>query len=93
MIRNGRRVVYSRQFVAGYRRALQQAREDLHAQHFQHLCELADLRHELNATRAAFEELRCLLRANRETAEAEVERLRAIRDAGLTERQWQQRLH
>ena len=61
---------------------------DLHDMHFKHLCELADLRRELNATRAALDELRAatLARQQAEAALAELYRERAIARARAAER-------
>jgi len=48
MQHNGRRLLYSPQYVQGFRVALREARTDLHDIHFKHLCELADLRKPLH---------------------------------------------
>jgi hypothetical protein len=52
-----------------------QMRSELHAMHFKHLCELADLRRELDETRTALDELRAATLA-RQRAEADLELLR-----------------
>jgi len=71
MQRNGRRLLYSPQYVRGFANALREARSDLHDMHFKHLCELADLRRELDECRAALNELRAATLA-RQRAEAEL---------------------
>ena len=61
---------------------------DLHDMHFRHLCEMADLRRELEETRAAFRELRATSLA-RQCAEAELRELyreRSIAQAKAVER-------
>ena len=63
-------------------------RADLHDMHFKHLCELADLRKELDETRTALDELRTAVRA-RQAAESELAELyreRGIARAQATER-------
>jgi hypothetical protein len=85
---NGRRILYSPQYVQGFRVALAEARSDLHDMHFRHLCEIADLRRELDETRAALDELRAATLA-REKAEYELRELyheRAIARARAAER-------
>jgi len=71
MSRNGRRLLYTE---ARVRALFARMRADMHAQHFRHLCELSDLRRELDAMRAELEqlrELRTVVRA-RQRAEAEL---------------------
>jgi hypothetical protein len=67
---------------ASWRRAREQfadLRGQLHEMHFRHLCELADLRKELDETRAAFNELRAAVLC-RQTAERELAGLYRARD-------------
>jgi hypothetical protein len=77
MPRNNRRVLYSPAYIAGFRRALQEARADLADLDFRHRCALAILRHELDETHAAFDELRAAVRA-RQHAEMELEQLKQL---------------
>jgi len=83
-----RRLLYTAQYVAGFRNALQQAPEELHDMHFKHLCELADLRRELEETRAALAELRAAVRARAAADQelAELHREREIQRAQKVER-------
>ena len=85
MSRNGRKLLYSADRVHAL---FARMRADLHDMHFKHLCELADLRRELNATRAALDELRAatLARQQAEAALAELYRERAIARARAAER-------
>jgi hypothetical protein len=89
---NGRRVVlYHPKYVEGFRSALREARADLHDMHFRHLCELADLRREIDTLRAELAHLRELRAAvlARQKAEAELAELyreRAIARARAAER-------
>jgi hypothetical protein len=55
-------------------------RGDLHEMHYRHLCELADLKRELEQVRAQFDELRAvsLARSRAELEVAELRRLQAI---------------
>jgi hypothetical protein len=71
------------------------ARADLSAMNFRHECRIADLRHELNETRAAFEELRAavLARQNAEHALASLYRERAIARARAATRDASAPLH
>jgi hypothetical protein len=78
MQRNGRRLVYTEERV---RALFAKMRADLHEQHFRHLCELSDLRRELDQVRAAFDELRSVTLA-RSRAELEVAELRRLREIG-----------
>jgi hypothetical protein len=71
-----RRPVYH---PAAVRRLVDSMRADLHAQHLKHLCELADLRAELDAVRGQFEALRNAV-LERTKAEAEVELLKRDRE-------------
>ena len=66
-----RRVLYSQQYIEGYRNALQQAREELRELHFKHVCEMVDLRRKLDAAREEFHELKAVVLA-REYAESEL---------------------
>jgi len=79
MIRNGRRVLYSPQYVRGFAVALREARADLHDMHFKHLCELADLHRELDKCRAELDALKDIVR-RRVAAEAELAALRRERE-------------
>jgi hypothetical protein len=87
MSRNGRVLSHP----DAVRRFMAQARADLHTQHFAHLCELADLRREVDAMRAelaTLRELRATVLA-RQKAEAELAALyreRAIARARAAER-------
>ena len=85
MQHNGRRLLYSSQFVRGFAVALREAKADLHKMHFKHLCELADLKKEIGELRSIFHDVvRCLrtqaetdvatLRQRLETALARIER-------------------
>jgi hypothetical protein len=85
MSRNGRKLLYSANRVHAL---FARMRADLHDMHFEHLCELADLRRELDATRAALDDLRAAVLA-RQRAEAELAclyRERAIARARAAER-------
>jgi len=55
MSRSGRKVVYTEERV---RALFSRMRSDLAAQHFAHLCELADVRKEVDAMRAELATLR-----------------------------------
>jgi hypothetical protein len=88
LLRNGRRVFSSPQYLQGFRNALRQARNDLRDLHWKHLYEMADLRRELDETRAALNELRAAT-LGRQHAEAELRGLyreRAIQRARAAER-------
>ena len=63
-------------------------RADLAALSFRHACELADLRRELDQTRAKFDALKAAVRARQRTENelAELYRERAIQRAQVTER-------
>jgi hypothetical protein len=76
MSRNGRKLLYSADRVHAL---FARMRADLHDMHFKHLCELADLRKELDETRTALDELRAAVRA-RERAESELTSLYRERD-------------
>src|SRR5262249_28838566 len=85
---NGRRLLYSPGYAAGFREALRQAREDLDAMDFRHQCALADLRRELDETRSALNQLKAAVLA-RQHAEAELASLyreREIAQARAVER-------
>jgi hypothetical protein len=58
-------------YAARYRKVLAECRADLNEQHFQHLCELAELRKELNQVRADYEAL-CNAVQERTRAEADL---------------------
>jgi hypothetical protein len=69
MSRNdGRKLLYDQRYVAGYARALREARADLHEMDFRHKCEIAELREMLSEARREFEALR---RATLEREKAE----------------------
>jgi hypothetical protein len=53
-------------------------RDEMHEQHFRHLCEMADLRKELDQARDEFEQLRDAV-LKRQAAEAEVAMLKRTR--------------
>jgi hypothetical protein len=65
-----RRVLYSPDYVAAFRRALQQARADLAEMDFRHRCAQADLRRELEQCRAEFDELRAAVLARQARSRA-----------------------
>ena len=73
MQHNGRRLLYSPQYVRGFRVALREARTDLYDMHFKHLCELADLRKEIAELRAV---LHLVVTTLREKADQDVAQLR-----------------
>jgi len=87
MSRN-RKLLYTPGYVEGFRNALRQARAELAQQHFHHLCELADVRKELDELRAQFDTLRSisLARSKAETKIEELRRLQAIGRARAAER-------
>ena len=64
-----RRLLYTPQYVAGFARALREARADLDAQHRRHLSDMADLRRELDLVRTEYTALRNAV-IEREKAEA-----------------------
>ena len=66
-----RRVLYSQQYIEGYRNALAEARSDLHEMHAKHLHEHAILRRELDQCRAELGELKTTVLA-RQHAESEL---------------------
>jgi len=70
------------------RRLFNRMRADLHEQHLRHLCEMSDLRRELDQVRAAFDELRAasLARAQAHAELASLYRERAIHRAQVVER-------
>ena len=76
-MRNARRVLYTPERVHAL---FAKMKSDLAAMHFKHLCELSDLRRELDQTRAEFEELKSIVR-RRVAAEQELSHLRMLRDA------------
>jgi hypothetical protein len=85
---SGHRVLYHPDRV---RAMFAQMRGDLHAMHFKHLCELSDLRRELDAMRTELEqlrELRATVRArHRAEAElAELHRRRSLMQASMAAR-------
>jgi len=69
MSRKGR-VLYHPEAV---RRLVDSMRADLHAQHFAHLCELADLKREVDAMRAELAQLRELRATVRARHQVEAE--------------------
>ena len=87
---NGRRLL--RPHLDRFRAALAECRGDLYALDFKHQCAIEDLHRELEQTRADFEALKTVVRA-RHQAEAELDRLRAIRAATTTGRDLGMRLH
>jgi uncharacterized protein Yka (UPF0111/DUF47 family) len=71
---SSRRVVlYHPRYVEGFRAALREARADLAALHFRHLCELQDLRREVDELRSIFEDV---VHTLRQQAESDVDQLR-----------------
>jgi hypothetical protein len=68
--------------AAAYAKALAECRADLAQMNFRHQCALADLHRELDQTRAAFEELKDVVR-RRVAAEAELASLRRERELML----------
>jgi hypothetical protein len=70
------RVLYTEDRV---RALFARMRGALHQQHFEHLCEMADLRKELDQVRAEYEALRNAVFA-REKAEGDLELLRRDRE-------------
>jgi len=54
----GRKLLYSPQYIAGFARAYREARRDLDDMHAKQLREMAQLRRELDETRAEFDELK-----------------------------------
>jgi hypothetical protein len=81
---DSRRLIYA----AGYRRAMAEARADLHRMNSELQREVATLRAELDEVRAAFDDLRSvsLARSKAEHELAELHRLREIARARATER-------
>jgi hypothetical protein len=71
--RDGRRLLYTAEYVEGFRNALHEARADLHEMHCRHLDELADLRAELSELRSIFADVVGTLR---QQADSDVARLR-----------------
>jgi hypothetical protein len=74
-----RRLLYTPQYVAGFARALREARADLDAMHAKHLYEMDELRRELDEVRDAFNQLRAAV-TRREQADVEVCALYRERD-------------
>jgi hypothetical protein len=66
-----KRVLYSQQYIEGYRNALAEARSDLQEMHAKHLHEHAILRRELDQCRAELGELKTTVLA-RQHAESEL---------------------
>jgi hypothetical protein len=77
---------------AQYKKLLDEARADLSAMHFEYQCRAADRDREVAALRSELEGLKLVIR-RRVVAEQELDRLRAIRDAATTERDFGARLH
>jgi len=67
-------------------------RSDLHAMHWKHVAELAELKRELDETRAAFDELLGVVRSRQRT-EAELRDLYRQREAWEAERDFSALLH
>ena len=84
-MRNGRRLVYTEEHV---RALFAKMRGDLHAMHFKHLCEMADLRRELDQVRTLYDQLRSvtLARSKAGVEVAELRRLQAIGRAQVAQR-------
>jgi len=85
---NGRRTLYSPQYVLGFANALAEARADLREMHVKHLGEMADLRRELDQARGDLAELRDVV-LSRQRAEQELAsfyRERAIARARAAQR-------
>jgi len=78
-MRSARRVLYTPERV---HTLFAKMKSDLAAMHFKHLCELSDLRRELDTVRAEFEELKDVVR-RRVAAEAELASLRRERQLML----------
>jgi hypothetical protein len=79
MYDNYRRRLVRPWYAARFRKVLAECRADLDEQHFQHLCELAELRKELDTVRAQYEALRGAV-LEREQAEANLELLKRDRE-------------
>jgi len=71
---SGRPLLYSPQYVHGFRIALREARADLHEMHVRHLCELAGLRHEVNELRDVVQLVVSILRQQAKTDVASLRR-------------------
>ena len=80
MQHNGRRLLYSSQFVRGFAVALREAKADLHKMHFKHLCELADLKKEIGELR---EVMLLVTSTLRQQSEADVATLRRQLETAL----------
>jgi ABC-type lipopolysaccharide export system ATPase subunit len=95
MRRDGRRVLYSPEFVAGYRRALAEARADLADMSFKSACRHAELMHQLEQCRAELNELRIAVLARQEAEQivAGLHRQRELARALGAERDPAQRLN
>ena len=94
-MRNGRRLVYTEERV---RAMFAKMRGDLHERHFRHMCELSDLRRELDQMRAELTTLRELRAATlaRHQAYAELASLyreRELQRARAAERDASTPLH
>ena len=87
-----RRLLYHPRYVEGYRVALMKARDDLHDLHRKHVCEMSDLRRQLDETRAVLSELRAAVRA-RQRAENALADLHAIQSAVAEKRDTPVTLH
>jgi CHASE1-domain containing sensor protein len=77
---NSRRVVLHPRYVEALRNTLREARADLHAQQFQFLCEVADLRRELDELR---EILALIVSITRQQAQADVATMRRQLETAL----------
>jgi hypothetical protein len=77
---NGRRIVLHPALVQRFRNALAEAKSDLHAMHFEHLCQLADLKKEIAELREA---LQLLVTLRRQQAEGDLTELRRRLEAAL----------
>jgi hypothetical protein len=90
-----RKILYSAEFIAGYRRALAEAREALADHDFKHRCRHAALMADLDALRAELGELKAavLARTEAEAVVAALHRRREIELALAAERDLDQRLN
>ena len=74
MWHNGRRLLVSPERVQLFCDALREARADLHEMHIKHLCELAELRHEIDELRSVVQLVVSILRREAETSVADLRR-------------------
>jgi hypothetical protein len=78
---NGRRVLLHPNYIQAMRNTfMREARADLHQMHFEHLCQLADLRRELTELR---EVLELVVSVSRQKAETDVATLRQQLETAL----------